>query len=384
MIYLDNNATTALDPAVLDAMMPYLTEEYGNPSSTHKHGARAAFAVESAREKLAASLSTDSHAVYFTSGATESNNTVLKGAYFTALKRGNSAPHFIVSEIEHKCVLNTASFLEDMGADVTYLKVDAKGIINPDDLANAIRPSTVLASVMWVNNEIGAINDIAALASVCHDKGVLFHTDAAQAMGKLSVDVSTIGADFISGSAHKFYGPKGIGFLVASPSAISHITPLLHGGGQESGVRSGTLNVAGIVGLGAAAELFCHDAFVQTEASRQSLLASQLFEGLRKIFPDTTLNGPELGVHRIANNLNVSFPSLNEKMFNKKLKGLMVSSSSACSSADLKASYVLRAIGLDEAIALKSYRFGIGKDTTDRDIVDALTIIQQTRDIIEA
>lgn len=375
MIYLDNNATTRLDSRILDAMMPYFGEEYGNPSSAHKHGLKAMLAVDKARDDIAGVLGAHSSEIFFTSGATESNNTVLKGSYFKAIQQGNVKPHYIVGAIEHKCVLNAAHFLESLGAEVSYVAPSNEGVINVDDVAEAIRPNTVLVSLMWANNEIGSINPINEIAAVCQKAGVLFHTDAAQAIGKLTVNTSKTSIDFLTGSAHKFYGPKGVGLLYIKRDSRDSIEPLLHGGGQEDGVRSGTLNVPGIVGMAHTVKLFCSEQYVVGESQRQHVLAETLYQGLKVIAPNIQLNGPPIGHSRLSNNVNVSLPSINEKIFNKKIKGLMISSGSACSSAELKASYVLTGIGLPELLAFKSYRIGLGKDTTPEEVNDALKIL---------
>lgn len=377
MIYLDNNATTRTDERVVAAMLPYFTEEYGNPSSSHKFGLKAAMAVEAAREAVANLLGADPSEVFFTAGATESNNTVLKGAYFAAVKKGIERPHFIVNSIEHKCVINAAHFLESIGADVTFVRPNSDGIIEVSDVRDAITSNTILVSSMWANNEIGSINPVLELAQLCDERGILFHTDAAQAIGKINIDLRNSHIHFLTGSAQKFYGPKGTGLLYVKKAARNAIEPLLHGGGQESGLRSGTLNVPGIVGLAEAMKLFCNPEWISSEQPRQLELATRLYDGLKDIDPAVQLNGPAVGSEsRLFNNLNVSFPSINEKIFNKTIKGLMISSGSACSSADLKASYVLTEIGLEEALALKSFRIGLAKDTTAEIIDEALRIMR--------
>ena len=377
MIYLDNNATTQTDARVLAAMLPYFTEEYGNPSSAHKFGLKASMVVEEARESIARGLGAISSEIIFTAGATEANNAVLKGVYFAALERGISKPHFVVSSIEHKCVVNTAHFLQSIGVDVTFIQPNNEGIVATKDILGAITDNTVLVSMIWVNNEIGAINPVHEFAQLCRERGVLFHTDAAQAISKLKINVHELKVDFLTGSAQKFYGPKGTGLLYVANSVRSMLEPLLHGGGQEGGLRSGTLNVPGIVGMAEAVRLFCDAEWVECEYIRQLELANRLYAGLRAIDTRMRLNGPPIGcARRIANNINVSFPTINEKVFNRSIKGLMISSGSACSSADLKASYVLMGIGLTEREALKSYRIGLGKNTTSKDIDDALDIIR--------
>lgn len=381
MIYIDNHATTQLDGKVLEAMMPYLTEEYGNASSNHRHGLAAAAALDESRQHVSTILSCHKENIYFTGGATESNNTIIKGMFFNALRRGIKNPHFISTEIEHKCILESLKYIMKFGADVTFLKVDSNGEINLRELEESIKPSTLLISVMMANNEIGVVNPIKDIVDIAHRHDVPVHTDAAQAIGKMRVNVTELGIDAMSSSAHKHYGPKGIGTLYIANTIKDRVDPLLHGGGQEDGMRSGTSNTPGIVGLGESMRLFCDDQYIAKEMGRQDKLIAQLYQGLREIVPNVQLNGPELhSPSRLPNNLNVSFPTINEKIFNKKIKGLMISSGSACSSADLKPSYVLSAIGVADETALKSYRFGVGKNTTTNDIEKTLEIIKTAYD----
>jgi cysteine desulfurase len=380
MIYLDNHATTPLDGRVLDAMMPYLTDQFGNASSVHRYGFVAGVAVEQARQEVAQTIHANPSEVYFTSGATESNNTIIKGVYFNSLRtKRNLKPHFIFTTVEHKCVLEAARYIEQLGADVTFIGVNEYGELSVKELQAALRPSTVLASVMLANNEIGTINPIKDLADICHSNNTLLHTDAAQTIGKIRVDVKALGVDFMSTSAHKHYGPKGMGILYVSNEAKPYVDPLLHGGGQEGNLRSGTKNTAGIVGLAESMRLFCNDSYIQEEAVRERELITTLYEGLKQAIPNLIVNGVSIGsANRLPNNLNVSFPSINEKLFNKKLKGLMISSGSACSSNDLRPSYVLMAMGRSEEVALKSFRFGISKNTQTEDIQEALDIFLKT------
>jgi len=374
VIYLDNNATTKVDQRVVDSMMPFYSEDYGNPSSVHKYGMIANNAVINARRKIASLLGSGEEHIYFTSGATESNNTVIKGVFASSVANGNKTPHFIVSSLEHKCVLNAAKFIKSLGAEITFLKVDQYGRINPTEVEQAIRQNTVLVSIMWVNNEVGSINPIKEIAEICNKRAVLFHTDAAQAISKLPLTIDNV--DFLSGSAHKFYGPKGVGFMYVGERAKHKITPLLHGGGQESGLRSGTLNVAGIVGMAEAVRLYCAPEYVAQEADRQRSLITRLHNGLKDICSDVVLNGPPIGEDRACSNLNITIKGINEKIFNKNIKQLMISSGSACSSADLKPSYVLTALGVEDYDAFKSYRFGVSKDTSEEDIDSALVVLK--------
>lgn len=365
-----------MDGAVLEAMLPFLKDQYGNPSSPHKHGLSASIAVEGARQEIAQVLDALPHEIFFTSGATESNNTVIKGVYMHSVERGIPRPHFIVSSIEHKCILNAAHYVEALGAKVTFLDVDKEGHVSIDALRAAFTPETVLVSIMWANNEIGTINPIKLIAQECKSRGVLLHTDAAQGIGKDTIDLHDVNVDFMSTSAHKFYGPKGVGLLYIKADAQQDMTPLIHGGGQENGLRSGTHNVAGIIGMAKALELFCGDSYIKSENERQLALAKNLVEGINSFAPGVILNGPQLGEGRLAGNINISFKDINEKLFNKRLKGLMISSGSACSSSDLEPSYVLMALGLSSRRAMTSYRIGLSKNTTSEEIQSALTMIQ--------
>jgi len=395
VIYLDNHATTPIDPRVLEAMLPFFQEDFGNPASTHYYGLRASFAVDQARLKVARAIGAEEDEIFFTSGATESNNTVLKGIFEHFRSR---QPHFIVSAIEHKCILEAAKHIEKQGAQVTFLKVNPEGIVESEQLKKAIRANTVLVSLMFANNEIGSINPIHELSKICRDKGILFHTDAAQAVGKIPIDVKELGIDLLSASGHKFYGPKGVGFLYVRKQVQNLLTPLLDGGGQENGIRSGTLNVTGIVGIGKAIEL----AIVNMEEDfwHYIKLRNQLYEKLLRCTSELLLNGPIIdsattlrkignlnkissGLRRLPNNLNVTIPYIQASELQKQMTRIAFSSGSACSSADFEPSYVLTSIGRTKDQALVSLRFGIGRFNTEQDVriaADSLAVAFQPID----
>jgi cysteine desulfurase len=384
-IYLDNHATTPLDPIVLDTMLPYLKENFGNPASTHSYGVRAQYAVEQARTQVATAINAHEDEILFTAGATESNNFAIKGVF--DYYRG-SKPHFIVSNIEHKCILEAVKHIKKQGAQLTVLKADERGLIAPEQLRKALKPHTVLVSIMFANNEIGSINAVRELAEISHKQGALFHTDAAQAVGKVPIDVEELGIDLLSASGHKFYGPKGVGFIYIKKSAQQSITPLLDGGGQEAHLRSGTLNVPGIVGLGKAIELATQNMSPQFE--HYLTLRNQLYERFLAAFPDMLLNGPEIlptadfkrsadvskiasTLQRLPHNLNITLPSVDRADLGK-IYSVAFSSTSACSSGDVEPSYVLLAIGRTAHEAQVSLRFGIGRFTTEADVNDAANI----------
>ena len=382
-IYLDNHATTPLDPAVLDVMLPYFTESFGNPASTHAFGVRAQYAVSQARAKVAKAIGAQENEIFFTAGATESNNFAIKGVFdhFRTKK-----PHFIVSNIEHKCILEAAKHVEQQGAELTVLQVNKAGQITPAQLKKALKPNTVLVSIMFANNEIGSINAVKALAAVCHEHEVLFHTDAAQAVGKVPIDVEALGVDLLSASGHKFYGPKGIGFVYVKQAVQSLLTPLLDGGGQEGNLRSGTLNVPGIVGVGKAIELATTDLDAQFEHYLR--LRNRLYDRLLTAFPDLMLNGADVlsdtdfdaaggvtevaaSLQRLPHNLNITLPSIDPSRL-ARIYTVAFSSTSACSSGETKPSYVLMAVGRTPEEAMASMRFGIGRFNTEADIDDAV------------
>jgi cysteine desulfurase len=372
-VYLDYQATTPTDPRVVAAMLPYFTEKFGNPHSTsHRFGREAAAAVEQARGEVAALIGAEPREIVFTSGATESNNAALKGAMrFLRDERRAEKDHVVTVATEHKCVLETCRQLEREGFSVTILPVGQDGLLDLDRLAAAIGPRTGLVSIMAVNNEIGVIQPLARIGALCRSRGVLFHTDAAQAIGKIPLDVEAMRIDLLSISGHKIYGPKGIGALYARRRPRVRLMPLIDGGGQERGFRSGTLATPLCVGLGRAcaiaqAEMVAEN--VALEALRRRLLA-----GLRSRVPGTRLNGT--AEHRVAGNLNVAFAGVDADSLLECCPAVAASTGSACSSASVEPSYVLRALGLDEAAARSSLRLCVGRFTTEAEIdfaVDAL------------
>lgn len=356
-IYLDNHATTPIDPRVLAAMLPYLQDDFGNAASNHFYGLKAKYAVDQAREEIASAINAKPNEIVFTSGATEANNMVIKGLFDTYR---NKKPHFIVSAIEHKCILNAVKHIERLGARVTYLSAGKDGIVNLSELESAITPDTVLVSVMFANNEIGSINPIKQIADICHKNNVALHTDAAQAAGKLEIDVDKLCIDFMSVSAHKFYGPKGVGFLYARKEQQRYLEPLLDGGGQESGLRSGTLNVPGIVGSGKALKLAV--ASLEKEAIEAKELRNELMDILNNEVTGIILNGPPLdSEERLPNNLNITIKGLDTDRLRALVPLIAFSSSSACNSSSPTPSYVLKAIGRSNEEAYSSIRFGIGR-----------------------
>src|SRR6266487_3682145 len=364
-IYMDNHATTPLDPRVLEAMMPYFTETFGNAASrSHGYGWEAEKAAEAGREQIARLINAKAKEIIFTSGATESDNLAIKGVVEFYKDKGN---HVITGAIEHKAVLDTCKALERKGlATVTYLPVDRYGLVDPDDVRKAITDKTVLVSIMFANNEIGTITPIGEIGKVTREKGVLFHTDATQGVGKLPLDVEAMNIDLLSMSAHKMYGPKGIGALyVRAKGPRVRVTPLIDGGGQERGFRSGTLNVPGIVGFGKACELCQH--LWPEESLRLRDLRQRLYTGLTERLEDIYLNGhPE---QRLPGNLNLSFAAVQGESLLMSLKDIVaLSSGSACSSGSTEPSYVLRAIGVDDTLASASIRFGLGRRTTEEEI----------------
>ncbi|MEM4662836.1 MAG: cysteine desulfurase family protein [Candidatus Diapherotrites archaeon] len=359
MIYFDNAATTRVRSEVIKAMMPFLKEKYGNASSLHGKGVEARHALENSREKIARMLKVDAEEIIFCSCATEANNLAIKGLAFEAKKKGQN--HLVVSAIEHHCVLNTANWLEENGFKVTYLPVDEYGFVDLNALEKAINTKTFLVSVMYANNEIGTIEPIDDIVKICKEKGVLFHSDAVQAFGK--IPIKTKGIDLLSLSAHKIYGPKGIGLLMKKKDV--KITPLLHGGGHEFGVRSGTENVAGIVGFAKAMELALKE--MPKESKRQTKMRNKIIKETLKI-PETLLNGhPKI---RLPNNANFSFRYIEGESIVMKLSehGICASTGSACSSPKLEPSHVLLAIGRKPEEAHGSLRISLGRYNTDKEV----------------
>lgn len=360
-IYLDYSATTPVDPRVGAKMIPYLTELFGNPASrSHPYGWEAEAAVEEAREQVAALVNCDPKEIVWTSGATESNNLALKGA---AHFYSNKGKHLITVKTEHKAILDTMRELEREGFEVTYLDVLENGLIDRSVLEAAIRPDTILISVMFVNNEIGVIQDIEGIGELCRSKGILFHVDAAQATGKVKIDLNALKVDLMSFSAHKTYGPKGIGALYVRRKPRVRLEAQMHGGGHERGFRSGTLATHQIVGMGEAFRIAREE--MDEENKRIGALRDRLWNGLKEI-EEVHLNGDM--ARRVPHNLNVSFNYVEGESLIMALKDLAVSSGSACTSASLEPSYVLRALGRSDELAHSSIRFTIGRFTTEEDI----------------
>ena len=368
-IYFDYQATTPCDPRVLEAMIPWFTEKFGNPHSrNHVYGWEAEDAVETARDQVATIIGADAKEIVFTSGATESNNLAIKGV---ARFNKDRKDHIITVNTEHKCVLDTGRHLEQEGFKVTYLPVRPDGLIDPKQVEEAITDRTAIVSVMAANNEIGVLQPIAEIGAICRAKGVYFHTDAAQAVGKIPLDVNAMNIDLMSISGHKIYGPKGIGALYVRRRPRVRLEALIHGGGQERGMRSGTLPTPLVVGIGEACRIA--KAEMGAEAERLKGLRNRMWAGIQKKLPEVYLNGdPE---RRLPGNLNVSFAFVEGEGLMMGVKDIAVSSGSACTSASLEPSYVLRALGVDAEMAHTSLRLGLGRFTTENDVdyaVDAI------------
>ena len=367
-IYLDNNATTPVDPRVLDAMLPYFKESFGNAASrNHPFGWKAEEAVDWARETISKYIGADPKEIVFTSGATESDNLAIKGVAEMYASKGD---HIITATTEHKAVIDTCKALERKGFKVTYLPVNKEGFISLDDLRNAITDKTILVTIMYANNEIGVLQDIENIGKVCRERGVLFHTDATQAIGKVPFDVNKMNVDLASISGHKMYGPKGIGALyVRKKNPRVKLSAQIDGGGHERGMRSGTLNVPGIVGLAKALEVCMTD--MSEETARITRLRDKLYNGVTAVLDEVYVNGPDpltAPEWRLPNNLNISFAYVEGEAMMMGIKDIAVSSGSACTSASLEPSYVLKALGVGEDIAHSSIRFGIGRFTTEEEI----------------
>ena len=362
-IYMDSHATTPLDPRVLEAMMPYLTDHFGNAaSSTHLFGERAKNAVDTARSQVADLIGCSDGEIIFTSGATESDNLAVKGVAYQYKDRGN---HIITSTVEHHAVLDSCKALEEAGFDVTYLPVDKYGMVHPQQVKDAITDQTVLISLIYVNGEVGTINPITEVGEIAEKYGILFHSDATQGIGKVESDVNELKVDLMSFTAHKMYGPKGIGALyLRKKDPPIQLYPLLHGGGQENNIRSGTLNVPGIVGFGAACEL-CKQEMAE-EAKRITALRERLYHGLSKQIDLIRLNGHP--TNRIPSNLNLSFEFVESQSILLGLKEIALSSGSACNSDSIEPSYVLRAMGVKDELALGAIRFGLGRHNTAAEV----------------
>lgn len=362
-IYMDNHATSPLDPRVLEAMMPYLTGIFGNAASrNHSFGWEAEGAVEKAREQVAKLIGATAKEIIFTSGSTESNNLALKGIAEMYRERGN---HIITQVTEHKAVLDTCKRLEKSGYRVTYLPVKADGLIDLEDLKRAMDDKTILVSIMFANNEIGVVQPVAEIGKLCRERNILFHTDAVQAVGKIPVDVNSMNIDVLSLTAHKLYGPKGVGALyVRRRNPRVQISEQINGGGHERGMRSGTLNVPGIVGLGKACELAGEE--MASEAARLSKLRDKLKAKLEGSLDYIHVNGSM--EHRLPNNLNISFVYVEGESLLMGINDVAVSSGSACTSATLEPSYVLKALGLGDDVAHSSIRFGLGRFNSEAEV----------------
>ena len=362
-IYMDNHATTPLDPRVLDAMMPYLTDRFGNAASrNHKFGWEAEQAVEDARKEIASLIGADPREIVITSGATESDNLAVKGVASMYREKGD---HIITCVTEHKAILDTCKHLEKDGFRVTFLRVDSKGFVDLDDLRNAITAKTILISIMTANNEVGVIQDIQQIGKLARERGVLFHTDSVQAAGKIPFNVNEMNVDIASLSAHKIYGPKGVGALYVrrrNPRVL--LTPMIDGGGHERGMRSGTLNVPGIVGFGKAAQIAREE--LARESAEMFRLREKLRNTLERELDEVYINGDLQ--KRLPGNLNMSFAYVEGESLLMGINDIAVSSGSACTSASLEPSYVLKALGVGEDLAHTSIRFGIGRFNTEEDV----------------
>lgn len=362
-IFLDHHSTTPVDPLVVEAMLPYFTDHFGNPASkTHIYGHNAHTAVEEARATLAASIKADPREIFFTSGATEALNMAIKGVASAYKSKCN---HFITVATEHHAVLDCFEYLRAKGAEVTILPVNSLGHVSLESLEEAIRPDTVMVAAMMANNEIGTIHPVSDIGKICRGKGILFLTDATQAFGKLHIDVAEMNIDLLACSSHKIYGPKGVGMLYMRRRPRVRIDPLLHGGGHERGLRSGTLNVPGIVGFGKAIEIAVSSIF--EDQVQLGKLRDQLQDSVLRTVRNATVNGDQK--NRIAGNLNLTIPGVTSEAVAITLKGEIVfSTGSACTSENIQPSYVLRAIGLDDDAIFSSFRIGLGRQTTSDSI----------------
>lgn len=360
-VYFDHSATTPVDPQVVEAMIPFFSEKFGNPSSIHSFGRETKVALEEAREKVAAFCNVRPADIYFTSGGTESDNMAIKGVAYEFKKKGR---HIITSQIEHHAVLHCCEYLEKEGFEVTYLRPDKYGMIHPEAVAEAIRKDTILISIMHANNEVGTINDIEKIGTIAREKGVIFHTDAVQTFGKLPIDLGLLPVDMLSVSAHKIYGPKGVGLLYVRKGV--KLVQLTHGGGHERGRRPGTENIPGIIGLAKAVELRQERMKQESEALKK--LRDAFYEKLTQAIPRLHLNGhPQ---QRLAGHLNVSFEGIEGEalLLSLDLKGVAASSGSACTSGSLDPSHVLAAMGLKPELARASIRFTLGHENTEEDV----------------
>ncbi len=370
-VYLDNAATTALSPRVLEAMLPYFTQYYGNPSSVHAFGREAKQGLDKARDQVAKALHCEPSEVIFTGCGTESDNTVLLGV---AQRYGDKGKHIITTNVEHHAILHTCEYLEKQGYSVTYLPVDQDGLVTAEQVAAAIRPDTILVSIMFANNEVGTIMPIQEIGAVCKEKGVLFHTDAVQAVGHIPVDVQAMHIDMLSLSAHKFHGPKGVGALYCRKGI--RLPSYIMGGAQERGRRAGTENVAGIVGLGAAIQLATEQ--LEENRAKMTALRDRLMTGIQARISEVKLNGHP--TNRLPNNVNFSFKYIEGEsiLLMLDMNGIAASSGSACTSGSLDPSHVLLALGLPHEIAHGSVRLTLGDETTAEDIDYTIDVLEKT------
>lgn len=370
-VYLDNAATTALSPRVLEAMLPYFTQYYGNPSSVHAFGREAKQGLDKARDQVAKALHCEPSEVIFTGCGTESDNTVLLGV---AQRYGDKGKHIITTNVEHHAILHTCEYLEKQGYSVTYLPVDQDGLVTAEQVAAAIRPDTILVSIMFANNEVGTIMPIQEIGAVCKEKGVLFHTDAVQAVGHIPVDVQAMHIDMLSLSAHKFHGPKGVGALYCRKGI--RLPSYIMGGAQERGRRAGTENVAGIVGLGAAIQLATEQ--LEENRAKMTALRDRLMTGIQARISEVKLNGHP--TNRLPNNVNFSFKYIEGEsiLLMLDMNGIAASSGSACTSGSLDPSHVLLALGLPHEIAHGSVRLTLGDETTEEDIDYTIDVLEKT------
>jgi cysteine desulfurase len=379
-IYMDNHATSPMDPRVLEAMLPFFTDKFGNAASrNHSFGWDAETAVETAREQIAKLIGASAKEIIFTSGATESNNLAIKGIAEMYRERGN---HIITQVTEHKAVLDTCKRMEKYGYRVTYLPVKADGLIDLEDLKRAIDDKTILVSIMIANNEIGVVQPVAEIGKLCHEKGVIFHTDGVQALGKIPVDVNAMNIDVMSITAHKVYGPKGVGALyVRRRNPRVQISAQIDGGGHERGMRSGTLNVPGIVGFGKACQIASEE--METEAARLARMRDHLRQRMESVLDYVEVNGS--WEHRLPGNLNMSFIYVEGESLLMGINDIAVSSGSACTSATLEPSYVLKALGLGDDVAHSSIRFGLGRfnSMAEVDYVadKVISVVQRLREL---
>lgn len=370
-IYLDNNATTPVDERVLEVMLPYLKGMYGNPSSVHFFGREAKAAMENAREQVARFINADPSEIYFTSGGTESDNIALKGSAFLQKDKRN---HVIVSSIEHHAILESANYLEKEGFKVDYLGVDHDGFVSADELKEKINNKTAIVSIMQANNEVGTIQDIPSFSAIAKEAGAIFHTDAVQAAGKIKIDVDELGADMLSISGHKVYGPKGIGIIYIRKG--KRITPLFHGGHHEKKRRAGTENIPGIVALGTALELA--ESLREADHKRLDELAEFFIDGVKQAVPNVYMNGPRNN-NRVPSTVNLSFEYIEGEsiILSLDMKGIAVASGSACTSGSLSASHVLTAMSVPVELAQGSIRFSMGRFTSKEDLEYTISVLPE-------